>query len=149
QQASVTWRSVMKPVASLQLTAPQTQHWVETWEVAAAPRWHAPGSGLNPVKSEQSDAAPRRWQPWPGESVPPAALPPAAVAGAPTTVENATLALLPARHGSDCNLQFDVNSSVGGDYQVQLHEPGELKYIRVNGVDISQSRGEGKVLLPL
>lgn len=149
QQTEFEWASVLKPNAQMQLQAPDTQQWVEAWEVIASPRWHIAGKGLNPVKTEHSGAAQWRWQPWPGESLQISAVQPVALAGATTTVENATLIMTPAKHGSEFNVAFDVSSSVGGDYRVQLHEPAELKNVMVNGADISQSRSEDKVVVPL
>jgi hypothetical protein len=149
QQEEVQWVSVLKPAAELQLTAPDTQQWIEQWRVVASPRWHVTGAGINAVKGDRADAAQWRWQPWPGEHMTLHAVQPAAVSGATTTVEKARLALAPARHGSDFTASFSINSSLGGDYHVQLHEPAELKGITVNGVDISQSRSEDKLTLPL
>ncbi|MDB6062806.1 MAG: hypothetical protein JWM78_2909, partial [Verrucomicrobiaceae bacterium] len=149
QQMQLQWRSVLKPTAQLQLSAPQTQQWVEHWMLAVSPRWHVTGDGLTPVKTQRADAAQWHWQPWPGETLTLHAVQPSAVVGATTTVENAKLIMAPAQHGSEFSATFDVSSSVGGDYHVQLHEPAELKSVTVNGVDISQSRSEEKIVVPL
>lgn len=149
QQQEFVWRSVLKPMAQLSLAAPDTQQWVEHWEVVASPRWHVTGEGLIPVKSNRTDAAQWRWQPWPGETLLLRAVQPIAVQGATTTVENAKLVFLPAQHGSEFTAQFEIASSVGGDYHVQLHEPAELKSVLINGSEITQSRSEEKIVLPL
>lgn len=160
QQNEFLWVSVLqkttgKPASPLRLTAPEAQQWVESWEVAASPKWHVTSAGLTPVKnagpikSNGENAARWNWQPWPGESVSLNIAQPTAIQGATTTIENATVILSAANHGSELSLQFDVASSVGGDYHVELKESSELKSVKLNGVDISQSRNEDKIVLPL
>lgn len=149
QQNELQWTSVLKPSSSLQLNAPETQQWVESWEVVASPRWHVTSKGLIPVRNAGVNAAYWRWQPWPGESLQLDIAQPTAIQGATTTVENATVILSAANHGSELSLQFDVSSSVGGDYHIELREESELKSVNLNGTDISQSRSENKIVLPL
>jgi hypothetical protein len=154
QQNELQWVSVLhppqgKPSSSLKLTAPETQQWIESWELVASPRWHVTSAGLTAVKSNSDDAARWRWQPWPGESLSLDIAQPIALQGATTTVENAKVILSAANHGSGLSLQFDVSSSVGGDYHVELREASELKSVMLNGADISQSRNDEKIVLPL
>ena len=149
QQNAVQWVSVLKPASALQLNAPETQQWVESWDVVASPRWHVTSRGLTPVKRAGADAAYWRWQPWPGESLQLDIAQPTAIQGATTTVENATMILSAANHSSELSLQFDVSSSVGGDYHIELREAAELKSVILNGSEISQSRNENKIVLPL
>jgi hypothetical protein len=149
QQQDYQWNSILKPVAQLVLTAPDTQQWIEHWVIAASPRWHVTGAGINAVKNNGANVAQWRWQPWPGETLTLRAQQPTAVVGATTTVESAKLALTPAKHGSDLVATLAITSSIGGDYRVQLHEAADLKSVSVNGADVSQSRSDDKIVLPL
>lgn len=147
RQAQSRWRSVLPAAAKLTLNAPETAQWVESWVVAPSPRWHVEGSGLTPIKGEGGDRL--RWRPWPGETLTLAARQPAAVSGAVTTVERAALTLAPGRRSAALSLDLAISSSVGGDYALALQEPGELKRVTVNGVELGQAGGEAQVLLPL
>ena len=147
QQNTLEWRSVLKPVKQMQLQAPANSSWIETWIVAPSPRWHINGKGLTPIKSERG--ADWVWQPWPGEQLTIDAVQPVAVKGATTTVENATLKMQPGKRGSDATATLSITSSVGGDYRVQLSEAAQVKKITLNGFDVSQSRSDDKIVLPL
>ena len=72
-----------------------------------------------------------------------------AVSGAVTTVERAEMYLAPGRRSAALTLQLEIASSIGGDYPLQLQEAGELTRLVVNGAELSQARGEDRLLLPL
>ncbi|MET0379716.1 MAG: hypothetical protein ABW049_12060 [Spongiibacteraceae bacterium] len=147
QDRSFSWTSTLPPAAKLTLTAAPGQQWVEAWQVRASPRWHVAGDGLVAIKGDGS--AEREWRPWPGETLTLLAQRPLAVKGPNTTVERATLALTPGKRSSALEAKLRISSSIGGDYRVALREPNELKSVSVNGVDISQSRTDEKVVVPL
>lgn len=148
QQGELEWRSVLPARSPLQLSAPSTAQWVESWIVAPSPRWHVESSGLTPVRLTRDDSA-LTWQPWPGEALTIAAVQPAAIAGATTTVEAVVLKFTPGRRGSALTATLDIRSSVGGDYRLRLDEPAELKRLAVDGADIAQARVADAVVVPL
>lgn len=147
QDRSFSWTSTLPPAAKLTLSAAPGQHWVETWQVLASPRWHVIGEGLVAIKGDGS--AVRQWRPWPGESLTLLAQQPLPIKGPTTTVESAALALTPGKRSSALETHLQISSSIGGDYRVALREPNTLKNVSVNGVDISQSRADEKLVLPL
>jgi hypothetical protein len=55
----------------------------------------------------------------------------------------------PGKRGSDATATLSITSSVGGDYRVQLSEAAQVKKITLNGFDVSQSRSDDKIVLPL
>jgi hypothetical protein len=148
QDRSLSWRSTLKPAAKLVLNAAPGQQWIEDWQVLASPRWHVTGEGLTAVKNEGGSAL-RQWRPWPGETLTLIAQQPLAVKGPTTTVESAKLTLTPGKRSSALETQLTIGSSIGGDYRLTLREPNELKSVTVNGVDVSQSRADTKLVLPL
>lgn len=147
QDGSFSWTSTLPAAAKLTLSAAPGQHWVEAWQVLASPRWHVTGEGLVAIKGE--GGAERQWRPWPGETLTLLAQQPLALKGPTTTVESATVALTPGKRSSALETQLQISSSIGGDYRVALREANTLKNVSVNGVDISQSRADEKLVLPL
>lgn len=132
----ISWRSVIEPAARVELTAARGHASVETWAIEASPRWHISASGLNPVKSASGESSwVNTWWPWPGESLTVHAIRPDAVAGPTTTVERARLELNPGARSAVVNLTLEVRSSLGGDYPIELLEPGELRRIVLDGAE--------------
>lgn len=148
QQPQLSWNSQLKPETKLQLSAPQSTQAVEVWRVNASPRWHVESEGLIAVKGD-GDHVVREWRPWPGETLTLNARQPLAVKGPTTTVESSAIKLIPGKRSSTLEAKLIISSSIGGDYPVILHEPAELKTTTVNGSDISQSRNDDKLVLPL
>lgn len=147
RDSALQWRSVLPRSNSLTLTAGEGA-WAEQWSLRAAPRWHVESSGLVPVRLGDSDER-LNWRPWPGESLVLALRQPQPVQGANTTVEAATLSLVPGARGAEAVLALSVTSSVGGDFPVTLAEAGELRSLRLNGDDIALAGGAAEVALPL
>jgi len=141
---AISWRSVIEPSASIELTAAQAHRSVETWAIEPSPRWHISTSGLNPLKSASGESSwVSTWWPWPGESLSVSALRPEAVEGPTTTVERARLELNPGARSSVAGLALEVRSSLGGDYPIELLEPGELRRIVLDGAEqVLPKKGE-------
>jgi hypothetical protein len=147
EQRQFRWLSLLPPADRLRLTAPETPHWVEVWQVEASPRWHVSASGLPAVKTPQS--AHTEWRPWPGETLVLGLQRPPPVPGAAVTVERAELGQNLGARGADLRLELELRSSLGGDYRLALPVPGTLQRVEIDGVAQARPEQDGEVVLPL
>ena len=146
-QHSFQWRSVLEPTAELQLSAPETNQWIELWRVQASPRWHISGEGLPAVKSPGSPNP--LWQPWPGETLTLSSVQPEPVPGPTTTVESAVVEHTPGARSAALSLSLKIRASLGGDYRLELPVPGELQRIEIDGNEQTRPKEGNEVVLPL
>ncbi len=152
QDRSFSWQSTLAPQELLTLTAPQTTQWVESWRLRSSWRWLVDNKlgdneGLVPVRSD--DAGWQQWRPWPGESLALRFSRPQAAAGVTTTVEKVQLRLRPGARSSALSAELQINSSLGGDYPLQLSEPAQVKRVQLGSEELTQVGSDARVVLPL
>lgn len=149
-QTQLGWQSVLKPAASLTLTAAADPAWTEVWRADISPIWHAESHGIDVVHHQ--DPAGRwlpEWRPWPGEQVSLTISRPLGVPGQTLTIDQSQLQLKPGRRTMDAVLSFVMRSSQGGQHTITLPEQAELQEVRMDGV-VQPIRQEGRqVTLPL
>ncbi len=165
QDRSLSWQSTLIPRELLTLAAPQTTQWVESWRLRTSWRWlvdnerlvdnEAPvddegagdSEGLVPVRSDESGW--QLWRPWPGERLALRFSRPQAAAGVTTTVEQVQLQLRPGARSSALRAELRINSSLGGDYPLQLAGPAQLKRVTLGANEQTHAGGDDRVVLPL
>lgn len=132
--SSLGWDSVIEPVETLTLEAPQTTAWAEYWRLSASPLWHVETAGIPAVhhRDPQGRWLPE-WRPWPGESVTLTATRPRGVGGATLTVERSHLELRPGRRSTDAKLQLTLRSSQGGQHSLKLPAGAVLDELHIDG----------------
>ncbi len=144
------WTSVLSQTTPLNLTAPATNDWVETWRADIAPLWHAELKGLAVVhhQDDQGQWLPT-WQPWPGESVSLSLTRPQGVAGQSLTIDNSRLVVRPAQRASDFALDFTLRSSQGGQHVMSLPADAALERVAINDVAQPIRQDGAKLTLPV
>jgi hypothetical protein len=146
----VRWRSILKEAATIELVAPTSAPWVETWRVDASPLWHVESRGIPPIHSSPSPVRRiREWRPWPGESVTLALAKPEGFPGQTLTIDHAALDVSPGRRATDATLALEVRSSRGGQHVVTLPEDAELQSVAVNGAQQPIRQDKRSVTLPI
>ncbi len=132
---SLQWESVLAPRAELVLQAARSPRFVEVWEVEASPVWHVRYEGP-PSLHQQADEAPRRWKPWPGETLRIRVQRPDPAEGPTTTVERAALEVRPGRRATDASLELSVRSSRGGPFRIRLAPDAQVGSLRIGGEEV-------------
>jgi hypothetical protein len=146
----VRWRSILKEAATIELVAPTSVPWVETWRVDASPLWHVEPRGIPPIHLPPSPVRRiREWRPWPGESVTLALAKPEGFPGQTLTIDHAALDVSPGRRATDATLALEVRSSRGGQHVVTLPEDAELLSVTVNGAQQPIRQEKRSVTLPI
>ncbi|NKB38735.1 MAG: hypothetical protein GKR93_16500 [Gammaproteobacteria bacterium] len=149
RQRNVSWRSVIKPVPAINLTASDNPQFVETWSAQSSPRWHMSSTGLTPIKSNNNQQGARPiWYPWPGEQVQINMVKPEPVEGATTTVESAIIDSKPGARSTDLELQLKIRTSLGGDFRIEQPENATLERIEIDGREMTQQQEGNTVILP-
>ena len=144
------WTSVLPKSERIELRAPATMRWTETWRADISPIWHADLDGI-PVVLHQDQAGQwlPTWRPWPGETVTLTLTRPAGVPGRTLTIDSSALTLTPGQRATDASLDFTLRSSQGGQHALALPAGAVLQAVTVN--DTAQPiRQEGRsVTLPV
>jgi hypothetical protein len=134
QETQLSWHSTLAEQASLELRAPDSVPWVETWRLDASPVWHATTAGIPPVhQAEELDTRLPEWRPWPGETLRMDVSRPAAVPGQTLTIQSSQLLLRPGLRTAEAVLSMQVQSSRGEQHTLVLPAGAELKSVKLNG----------------
>lgn len=149
-EQSFSWRSTLRVSDRLQLSAAQSDDYVEVWRLSAAPIWHIDSAGDPPLIRRFSDGvwAPE-WRPWPGEQLTLTVSRPAGVAGQTVTIDSARLELSPGARASEASLSAAIRASQGVDHPLTLPADAVLTAVTVNGVSQPLQQDGRTVTLPL
>ncbi|MGB5854173.1 MAG: hypothetical protein WBH20_02760 [Oceanisphaera sp.] len=133
-QREASWQSRLEKSDELTLTAANTEHWTESWQLDTSAIWHVTTSGL-PVIHHQ-DASGHwlpEWRPWPGESLTLRISRPSGVPGQTLTIDHTKLIMTPGHRAMDANLTLQLRSSQGGQHSLQLPDDISLQSVVING----------------
>lgn len=146
----LSWESVLAESPKIHLQAPQTNAWLETWQLEASAVWHVTWQGIPVIFNQQTQGAwVPEWMPWPGESVEIEISRPEAVAGQTLTLQESTLDVTPGLRFTDVKLSLTLRSSLGGQHTFVLPEGAEVQSLSINQQN-QAIRQEGRNLtLPL
>lgn len=148
-EATVEWRSELQPVSELRLTSPVGAQWVERWRLAASPIWHVTHEGLAPIFETQQQALWPVWYPWPGESTLLKFTRPEAVPGDTVTIHSVIHRVALGDRQRTSELAMEVESSLGGEFPVQMDAGAEISTLTVGGQSVPVRQSDRGLLLPL
>ena len=144
-----SWTSALDVKPSLELHAPDTVAWTETWVLDASPLWHVEAEGIPVIHQEASGVRLREWRPWPDERVLLHVTRPEGVEGPTFTLDGSQLAVSPGLRATNASLELRLRSSLGGQHAILLPEGAVLERVTVDGLE-QPIRQEGReVMLPL
>ncbi len=130
----VSWSSSLERSARIELTAPQTLSWVETWVLEPASIWRVELQGIPMVESRGPDGLWRpEWRPWPGESVRIDVSRPAAAPGEFLTMDSARYVFTPGDVIDDNELTLRIRASKGARRAVTLPPGAQVSSLAING----------------
>jgi hypothetical protein len=149
QQTEMQWESSLEKAEKIELSAPQTQQWIEVWKADVSPIWHLTPSGIAMIHlNDDGDWLPE-WHPWPGEKITLQITRPTAVAGQTLTIDSSSLGIKAGQRTQDAELKLSLRSSQGGQHTLTLPEKAVLQSVSIAG-QIQPIRQQGrKLTLPV
>jgi len=149
-QAHLTWNSNLTQMPSIQLIAPQSDQWVETWMLDIGTLWHCDLTGI-PVVHHQESSGKRMptWRPYPGETVTITVTQPKAIVGQTLTIDDARLDYWPGRQLHKSILTLSIRTSQGGHHMIHLPDQARIQQITINGQSIPIQETNALISLPL
>ena len=148
-ESSFSWESELPVGAPIDLTATQTDRWVERWHLVTSPVWNVALSGLAPVFEPQQEQLIPTWHPWPGESVNLSFSQPKAVEGATITVHSVHHQTTLGHRQRTAELKLDLECSIGSDFAVNLNPEAEISSLNLDGRTIPVRRVGSQLIIPL
>lgn len=144
------WQSVLDRRPQIELRAPDSLAWSETWRLDLSPIWHATLGGIPVVHHQRDDGQwLPTWRPWPGEAVSIAVSRPAGVPGRTLTIERSELRFAPGQRATDASLDLTLRSSQGGRHAIELPADAVLQAVTIDG-GTQPIRQDGRsVVLPV
>ena len=141
------WVSTLKKSSLIEIKAPETVPWTETWVLNASPIWHCELSGIDVIyHQDKAGYWKPEWRPWPGEGVSITISRPKAIPGKTLTIDEVKLDLTPGRRFSKTSLALRLRSSEGGQHQITLPEEASLMGVKID--EKSQPiKQEGRVVI--
>lgn len=150
QERVFQWQSVLPISSRIELSAPDTPHWVENWKVDISPIWHMTYSGIPVVHhtSREGNWLPQ-WLPWPGEQLTLNITRPEGIAGRTLTIDGSQVQVQPGKRATNVQLQLVLRSSQGGQHTVTLPDNALLESVTIDDKAQPIRQENNTVTLPL
>ncbi|MGZ8946567.1 MAG: hypothetical protein ACXW1W_14240, partial [Methylococcaceae bacterium] len=149
QQTSMQWESTLEKSEKIELTAPETELWIEVWKADISPIWHIEPSGIAMIHLNSEGQWLPEWHPWPGEKITLQITRPQAVEGQTLTIDSSSLVIKPGQRTQDAELKISLRSSQGTQHTLTLPEKAVLQSVAIDG-QIQPIRQQGrKLTLPV
>ncbi len=133
QQTVMQWESTLEKSDKIELTASQTDQWIEVWKADISPIWHIDPSGIAMIHLNSEGQWLPEWHPWPGEKITLQITRPQAVEGQTLTIDSSSLGIKPGQRTQDAELKISLRSSQGTQHTLTLPEKAVLQSIAING----------------
>ena len=146
----IRWDSALKQDPVIELKAPKSVPWTETWLLDASPIWHFRLTGIPIIHHKDKSGHWRpQWQPWPGEKVSINVSRPKAIAGQTVTTDGARLTHIPGKRFNKNTLFLRLRCSQGGQHKIILPEGAKVQLVKITGKEQPVKAQRREVIIPL
>jgi len=149
QQTVMQWESTREKSEKIELTAAQTDQWIEVWKADVSPIWHIDPSGIAMIHLNNEVQWLPEWHPWPGEKITLQITRPKAVEGQTLTIDNSSLSIKPGQRTQDAELKISLRSSQGTQHTLILPEKAVLQSVSIDGQTQPIRQQGRKLTLPV
>lgn len=132
EQTEYSWESELPIADRLDWTAAVSDQYVERWILESSPVWNVDFNGVKPFYETTNTSLLPVWQVWPGEQVSLTIKRPAAIAGETLTVQKVSRDIDLGSRQRITNLELNVESSLGGDFKIDLSQNEEVNELKIN-----------------
>jgi len=147
--SSFSWESELPITPDIRLESRAEPTWVERWSLVPSPVWNVRASGLTAIYEADAEALIPIWQPWPGEEVTLTFERPAALEGRTLTIQSANRQVELGRRRRTTSLTVEVESSLGGEFPIELADEATVNTVRVDNRPLPVRREDGRLLIGL
>lgn len=149
-QSRKKWNSSLKISNQIELKAPESVNWTETWILDANTMWRSEFSGI-PVIHHQDKKGQWRptWKAWPGESVKIMISRPDPLKGQNITIDSASLEWTPGLRLQKGILELSLRTNQGGQHVIELPNEAKIQNMLIDGKTQAIRQGESRVIIPL
>ena len=149
-EQSFSWRSRLDRLDQWQITAHDSQQYIETWRVISSPQWHVNISGVPLVAAESNDLDyddffEHIYMPRPGESIEIKVSRPVAVAGAALSIDAINNTYTVGKRTTKSTTRITYRATQGGRFEVNLDPAAVVKQVTFDGVDSNLVNEDGVV----
>ncbi len=148
-QSEATWESELDFQDRLTLKAASTETYVERWVLVSSPVWNVTHQGTGPIYEASSQELIPVWQIWPGEEVSLEIRRPQATLGETVTVRQAAQQMSLGTRQRTTQLELQVETSLGGDFVLELDPAVEVNSLTVDGRKQPVRRQDALLMVPL
>jgi len=149
QQIALQWESTLAKSEKIDLTAVQTNQWIEVWKADVSPIWHIETTGIAMIHLNTEDQWLPEWHPWPGEKITLQITRPEAITGQTLTIDNSSLSIKPGQRIRDADLKFTLRSSQGTQHTLMLPENALVQSVVIDGQTQPIRQQGRKLTLPV
>lgn len=128
-QHQTHWKSTLKQVDQITLTANKNSHWVEQWTLDISPMFHVEYDGLPSIIQQTQGLRNPEFRPWPGEMLKLSISRPQGIEGSTLAIDHAEMIVTPGKRVTQSELKVRIRSSKGGQHTISLPENAELESI--------------------
>lgn len=150
QFQSLQFESSLSHAETIELSAPQSVPWTETWVLDASPIWQCDFSGIAVIHHQDQEGQWQpKWSPWPGETVTIAVSKPGAVAGKTITIDTVRLDWTPGIRFNKAELAMTLRTSRGGRHDITLPDSAALQAVTIDGQSLPIRLEGSRLTVPL
>lgn len=142
------WDSELPITSQLDLVSSVQDTWIERWFAVTSPVWNITYSGLAPILEANVAEWIPAWNPWPGESVQLKFSKPDAIPGDLVTVKRVSQVTNLGHRQQVSQLQLHLNSSLGGDFAVDLDPQAVISDLKRDQQPLPVRRDGAKLIIP-
>ncbi|VAW45462.1 hypothetical protein MNBD_GAMMA02-615 [hydrothermal vent metagenome] len=149
-QDDYAWSSRLERVPELQLTARESDQYIETWEVISSPQWHVNIAGVPLVASanmvdDVDDYFVHVYTPRPGETLDLKVSRPKAVAGDVLSIDSINNVYTLGKRTTKAETMIRYRATQGGHFEVNLDPEAQVKKVTFDGVESNLINENGVV----
>lgn len=148
--SELQWVSSLEKADLIELKAPESVLWTETWILDASPIWHCEPSGIPVIHHQDKQGFWKpEWRPWPGEVVRIAVSKPPPVPGPSITIDRAHLTFTPGRRFDKGVLSVTARASKGGSQRITLPDDAGLQVVKIDGATQPIRMQGDEIVIPI
>jgi len=149
-QNHFSWRSRLERLPQLQLTASESEQFIETWQVITSPQWHLNIAGVPLVASpnmanDADDYFVHVYMPRPGETLELDISRPNAVIGDILSIDSTSHVYTLGKRTTKVETKINYRATQGGHFGVNLDPEAQVKKVTFDGIESNLINENGVV----